>query len=88
MLKTLLERKLITTAGRKEVIGRPILYKTTREFLIQFGLSGLHDLPSMQEFEDLLKNSFGDPTLPPENAPVPEPPPEAAEASSTSEPIE
>ncbi|MBI2818411.1 MAG: SMC-Scp complex subunit ScpB [Acidobacteria bacterium] len=60
VLKTLLERKLITTAGRKSVLGRPILYKTTREFLIQFGLSNLQDLPSMEEFEELLKASFGD----------------------------
>ena len=60
VLKTLLERKLITTAGRKNVIGRPILYKTTREFLVHFGLSGLQDLPSMEEFEELLKSSFGD----------------------------
>lgn len=60
VLKTLLERKLITTAGRKSVLGRPILYKTTREFLVQFGLSSLRDLPSMEEFEELLKASFGD----------------------------
>lgn len=63
VVKTLLERRLITTAGRKNVIGRPILYKTTREFLIQFGLSSLQDLPSMEEFEDLLKASFSEPTL-------------------------
>ena len=61
VLKTLLERKLIMTAGRKNVIGRPILYKTTREFLIQFGLGSLQDLPSMEEFEDLLRASFGAP---------------------------
>ena len=60
VLKTLLERKLISTAGRKSVMGRPILYKTSREFLIQFGLSSLQDLPSMEEFEELLKASFGD----------------------------
>jgi segregation and condensation protein B len=60
VLKTLLERRLITTAGRKNVIGRPILYKTSRDFLIQFGLSSLQDLPSMEEFEELLKASFGD----------------------------
>ena len=86
VLKTLLERKLITTAGRKEVLGRPILYRTTREFLVQFGLSGLQDLPSMQEFEELLKASFGDPALPAENSPVPEPasdsPPDASSAAS------
>ena len=61
VVKTLLERKLITTAGRKNVLGRPILYKTTRDFLIQFGLSSLQDLPSMEEFEELLKASFGEP---------------------------
>jgi len=60
VLKTLLERKLITTAGRKQVMGRPILYRTTREFLLQFGLSSLADLPSMEEFEELLKASFAD----------------------------
>lgn len=65
VLKTLLERKLITTAGRKSVLGRPILYKTTREFLVQFGLSSLQDLPSMEEFEELLKASFGDTLQPP-----------------------
>jgi segregation and condensation protein B len=60
VLKTLLERKLITTAGRKNVLGRPILYKTSRDFLVQFGLSGLRDLPSIEEFEELIKASFGD----------------------------
>lgn len=67
VLKTLLDRKLITTAGRKNVIGKPILYKTTKEFLVQFGLGSLSDLPSMEEFEALIKASIGDssePTLP------------------------
>lgn len=67
VLKTLLDRKLIQTAGRKNVIGKPILYKTTREFLVQFGLGSLADLPSMEEFEALIKASLGDssePTLP------------------------
>jgi segregation and condensation protein B len=50
---TLLARKLITTAGRKQVIGRPILYKTTREFLLRFGLKDVTELPSMDEFEKL-----------------------------------
>src|SRR5215467_5250970 len=53
VLATLLDRKLITTAGRKQVIGRPILYKTTREFLLRFGLNDLSELPSMEEFEKL-----------------------------------
>jgi segregation and condensation protein B len=50
---TLLERKLITTAGRKQVIGRPIQYKTTKEFLMRFGMNDLNELPSMEEFEKL-----------------------------------
>lgn len=56
VIKTLVERRLVTAAGRKEVIGRPILYKTTREFLIHFGLKNLEDLPSMEEFEELIRN--------------------------------
>ena len=55
VIKTLLDRKLVTAAGRKEVIGRPILYKTTRDFLIHFGLKGLDELPSIEEFEELIK---------------------------------
>jgi segregation and condensation protein B len=53
VLKTLLDRKLIATAGRKNVLGKPMLYKTTREFLIQFGLSSLSELPTLKEFEEL-----------------------------------
>lgn len=53
VLKTLLDRKLIAAAGRKNVMGKPILYKTTREFLIQFGLSSLAELPTLKEFEEL-----------------------------------
>jgi segregation and condensation protein B len=53
VLATLLDRKLITTAGRKQVIGRPILYKTTKEFLMRFGLNDLSELPSMEEFEKM-----------------------------------
>ena len=53
VMATLLQRKLITTAGRKQVIGRPILYKTTKEFLLRFGLNNVSELPSMEEFEKL-----------------------------------
>ena len=53
VLKTLLDRKLINTAGRKNVIGRPILYKTTKDFLVQFGLKDLSELPTLKEFEEL-----------------------------------
>jgi segregation and condensation protein B len=56
VIKTLLDKKFITTAGRKEVLGRPILYKTTKDFLIHFGLKDLSELPSMEEFEELIKN--------------------------------
>lgn len=53
VLGSLLARKLIATAGRKQVIGRPILYKTTKEFLLRFGLKDLSELPSMEEFEKM-----------------------------------
>src|ERR1700737_2986695 len=58
VIATLLDRKLITTAGRKAVIGRPILYKTTKEFLMRFGLKDGGELPSMEEFEKLVAESF------------------------------
>lgn len=53
VLGSLMARKLIATAGRKQVIGRPILYKTTKEFLLRFGLKDLSELPSMEEFEKI-----------------------------------
>jgi segregation and condensation protein B len=58
---TLLSRKLITTAGRKAVLGRPILYKTTREFLLRFGLRDVSELPSMEEFEKLAASELDEP---------------------------
>ncbi len=57
VLATLLDRKLITTAGRKAVVGRPILYKTTKDFLLRFGLKDVHELPSMEEFEKMTHDS-------------------------------
>ncbi len=53
VLGSLIARKLISTAGRKQVLGRPILYKTTKEFLLRFGLKDLAELPSMEEFEKM-----------------------------------
>src|SRR5215510_16605418 len=53
VIGTLLERKLITTAGRKAVVGRPMLYKTSKDFLLRFGLKDLNELPSLEEFEKL-----------------------------------
>ncbi len=90
VLKTLLDRKLITTAGRKNVVGRPILYKTTKEFLVQFGLKDLSELPTLKEFEELRRLALADePSEPPATEAAPdqteqppaavEPPPETAE---------
>jgi segregation and condensation protein B len=53
VIGTLIDRKLITTAGRKDVVGRPILYKTTKDFLMRFGLKDVQELPSVEEFEKL-----------------------------------
>jgi segregation and condensation protein B len=64
VIGTLLDRKLITTGGRKAVIGRPILYKTTKEFLLRFGLKDVTELPSMEEFEKLVTESFQSDMLP------------------------
>lgn len=71
VLKTLLDRKLISTTGRKNVVGRPILYRTTREFLVQFGLKDLSELPTLKEFEELRRMAFSDEEPPP----APEAPP-------------
>jgi len=57
---SLLARKLIATAGRKQVIGRPILYKTTKEFLLRFGLKDVNELPSMEEFEKMAASELED----------------------------
>lgn len=69
VIATLLDRKLITTAGRKAVIGRPILYKTTKEFLLRFGLKDVTELPSMEEFEKLVAESLQSDLYPAETAP-------------------
>jgi segregation and condensation protein B len=75
VIATLLDRKLITTAGRKQVIGRPILYKTTKEFLMRFGLKDVNELPSMEEFEKLVTESFQGELIPAEDvAPAQDPP--------------
>jgi segregation and condensation protein B len=82
VIATLLDRKLITTAGRKAVIGRPILYKTSKEFLLRFGLKDVHELPSMDEFEKLLAESFQSDLIPGEAASEPS----RSRATSESEP--
>ena len=68
VLKTLLDRKLIATSGRKQVVGKPILYKTTKEFLVQFGLKDLSELPTLKEFEELSRLSVAEGDSEPEPA--------------------
>jgi segregation and condensation protein B len=70
VLKTLLDRKLIAESGRKNVVGKPILYRTTKEFLVQFGLKDLSELPTLKEFEELGRLSVSEEE--------PEPPPPAS----------
>jgi segregation and condensation protein B len=74
-IHTLLKHKLITSAGRKKVIGKPMMYKTTREFLVQFGLDDLGELPNLKEFEELSRAALGDeePVEAPEEAAAQEP---------------
>ncbi|HEX7251957.1 MAG TPA: SMC-Scp complex subunit ScpB, partial [Thermoanaerobaculia bacterium] len=71
VIKTLFEKKLITTAGRKPVVGTPFLYRTTNEFLIRFGLNNLDELPKPEEIEEDLAATVGDPAA----AAAPLPPP-------------
>ena len=75
VLKTLLDRKLIAESGRKNVVGKPILYKTTKEFLVQFGLKDLSELPTLKEFEELARMEVVEPEAAPE---TPEAPPESS----------
>ncbi|NWF82471.1 MAG: SMC-Scp complex subunit ScpB [Bryobacteraceae bacterium] len=90
VVKTLIDRKLITTAGRKNVIGKPILYKTTKEFLTQFGLKDVSELPSLKEFEEIRRQSLADEEIagepgvapPADPAPPSGAPPEAAREES------
>lgn len=66
VIHTLLERKLVVTAGRKNVVGRPILYRTSRDFLVHFGLKDVGDLPSLREFEEMARQALGSDLLLPE----------------------
>ena len=93
VIGTLLDRKLITTAGRKAVVGRPILYKTTKDFLLRFGLKDISELPSVEEFEKLAADTmqadlFHTPEPVPDATGVsesPEPQPEAEAAATSSD---
>jgi segregation and condensation protein B len=78
VLKTLLDRKLIAESGRKKVVGNPILYKTTKEFLVQFGLKDVTELPTLKEFEELGRLEIVDDIVEPVSGELVEPVAEAA----------
>ena len=87
VLGSLMTRKLVTTAGRKQVIGRPILYKTTKDFLLRFGLKDINELPSIEEFEKMAGELADQEEIPMEEAPhehhIPESPGELEEERHT-----
>jgi segregation and condensation protein B len=84
VLKTLLDRKLIQTSGRKNVVGRPILYRTSKEFLVHFGLKDLSELPTLKEFEELRRLAVSEPE--PAAEPQPETVPEVPVAETAENP--
>ena len=71
VIHTLLEKKLVVTSGRKNVVGRPILYRTSRDFLVHFGLKDVTELPSLKEFEELARQALGSELLLGEEAETP-----------------
>ena len=85
VLGSLMARKLITTAGRKQVIGRPILYKTTKDFLLRFGLKDINELPSIEEFEKMAGELAEQEEIPMEHN-APETPDEIEREKDQSEP--
>src|SRR6266849_4491107 len=91
VIKTLLEKRLIVTAGRKAVMGRPIMYRSSKEFLMRFGLSDLDELPSLKEFEQLARAALGAdegiaPAEPEDTQTPAESPEKSAAAAAGSEP--
>jgi len=85
VLGSLMARKLITTAGRKQVIGRPILYKTTKDFLLRFGLKDINELPSIEEFEKMAGELAEQEEIPMEHH-APETPDEVEQEKDQTEP--
>ncbi len=88
VLGSLMTRKLVTTAGRKQVIGRPILYKTTKDFLLRFGLKDINELPSIEEFEKMAGELAEQEEIPmehPEHAPAEAPAEAGTEEASAAE---
>jgi segregation and condensation protein B len=90
VIHTLLEKKLIVTAGRKNVVGRPILYRTSRDFLVHFGLKDVSELPSLKEFEELARQALGEELALEGEAPAPSEPlaPEPPATSPATPPSE
>jgi segregation and condensation protein B len=93
VIHTLLEKKLVVTAGRKNVVGRPILYRTSRDFLVHFGLKDVGDLPSLREFEEMARQALGadlarpgELEVPSEETPAQETDPASAPATEGEEP--
>jgi len=84
VLGSLMTRKLVTTAGRKQVIGRPILYKTTKDFLLRFGLKDINELPSIEEFEKMAGELAEQEEIPMEHE-APNPSPDSVTESSLEE---
>src|ERR1051326_7511026 len=87
VIRTLLERHMIRVAGRKNVVGSPFLYKTTKDFLLHFGLNDIRDLPRLEEFGDLIGENINEELVAAiESAPEPTiTPAEITEASSDEE---
>lgn len=85
VMKTLLDRKLIASAGRKNVVGKPMMYKTTKEFLLQFGLKDLSELPTLKEFEELKRLAFTDSDADQEVSPEVDGPATPEEAAANAE---
>ena len=80
VVHTLLKHKLISTAGRKKVVGKPMMYKTTLDFLVQFGLKDLDELPNLKELEELSRAALGEEDPEPETLEALEPPPAEPDA--------
>lgn len=85
VIRTLLERRMVRVAGRKNVVGSPFLYRTTKDFLVHFGLNDIRDLPALEEFGDLIGETINDDLVAAINA-APEPSPDViAESDAASD---
>src|SRR3954452_20054563 len=84
-IRTLLERRMIRVAGRKNVVGSPFLYRTTKEFLVHFGLNDIRDMPRLEEFGDLIGEAMSDDLVAAISSAEPTPASEMQEITSTDE---